>query len=59
MGTLASRPVLIRSRLTPGHRRVSVHALRAWLNEPSRHGPTQIAGYVYGLLLRPVDRSEY
>ncbi|MGO9902726.1 MAG: hypothetical protein ACLP0J_24240 [Solirubrobacteraceae bacterium] len=53
MSTLASRPISIRS---PGHRRLDEHALRAWLNEPSKHKPTPIAGYMYGLLLRPVDR---
>ncbi len=59
MSTLASRPISIRSRLTLGHRRLNVHALRAWLNEPSGHGPTPIAGHMYGLLLRPVDRPEH
>ncbi len=57
MSTLASRRISIRSRLTLGHRRV--HELRAWLNGPSKDGPTPIAGYMYGLLLRPVDRPEH
>ncbi len=59
MSTLASRPISIRSRLTLGHLRLDVHTLRTWLNEPSKHGPTPIAGYMHGLLLRPVDRPKH
>ena len=37
---------------------VSARAVRAWLNEPPRHAPMPIAGHMYGLLLRPADRSD-
>ncbi len=59
MSTLASRPIPIRPRPTLGHRRLNVHALRSWLNEPPKHGPTPIAGYMYGLLLRPGRPPEH
>ncbi len=59
MSTLASHPFSIHSRLALAHRRLTVHALRAWLNEPSKYGPTPIACYMYGLLLRPIDRPEH
>jgi hypothetical protein len=36
----------------------SLRAVRAWLNEPTRHQPTPITGHMYGLLLRPVDRPD-
>jgi hypothetical protein len=38
--------------------RASLQAFRAWMNEPARHEPTPIAGYMSGLLLRPADRPD-
>jgi hypothetical protein len=37
---------------------MSRRAVRGWLNEPARHEPTQIAGHMYGLLLRPAERPD-
>jgi hypothetical protein len=44
-------PIPIHSQLTLGRGR----AFRAWLNEPAKHEPTPIAGYMYGLVLRPAS----
>ena len=38
--------------------RPSRRALRVWLNEPARHEPMPIAGYMYGLWLRPAERPD-
>jgi hypothetical protein len=36
---------------------VNRRALRVWLDQPGRE-PTPVAGHMYGLLLRPVDRQD-
>ena len=38
--------------------RVSLRAMRAWLDEPARHEPTPIDGHMYGLMLRPAERPD-
>lgn len=37
---------------------LSARAIRAWLNEPSRHDAPPSAGGLYSLLLRPVERPD-
>jgi hypothetical protein len=60
MSTLASPHPLnstdsVGSRLTLG----PLRAVRAWANQPASHKAMPIAGYMYGLALRPVDRDRF
>jgi len=52
------RPLAAPTRINLRLPRVSVQAMRAWLDEPARRKPTPIAGHMYGLLLRPADRQD-
>jgi hypothetical protein len=52
------RPLAASTRIRLPVPRPSVPALRAWLNAPPRHGPMPVAGYMYGLWLRPVERRD-
>lgn len=51
-------PLATATRINLRLPRVSSRAVRGWLNEPARHEPTQIAGHMYGLLLRPAERPD-
>lgn len=51
-------PLATPSRINLRLLRASRRAVRGWLNAPARHEPTQIAGHMYGLLLRPAERPD-
>jgi hypothetical protein len=52
------RPLAASKRIRLSDPRPSFGALRAWLNAPPRHEPMPVAGYMYGLWLRPAERPD-